>query len=102
MVEQILSAPLDDDDDDRPTLPALRTPPRRFDAVSEYFFSNVETQPELVPDAAFYAKLAEAAAPEAEEEAALWLVEQRRSVHVRLVTVLLAASVALLFASALR
>ena len=97
MIRQILSAtPEHDDDDQRPTLPA------RFDATTEYFFSNVETQPELVPDAAFYAKLAEATAQSPEEEAALWLAEQRRSVHVRLVTVLLAASVALLFVGALR
>ena len=96
MIRQILSATLEHDEDQRPTLPA------RFDAATEYFFSNVETQPELVPDAAFYAKLAEAAAPSAEEETALRLAEQRRSGHVRLVTVLLAASVALLFVGALR
>ena len=90
MSHQILSGPRDRDED------------QRFDAASEYFFSNVVTEPELVPDAAFYAKIAEVTGPSAEEEAALWLAEQRRSVHVRLVTVLLAASVALLFVGALR
>ncbi|HSO39521.1 MAG TPA: hypothetical protein VLT33_43645 [Labilithrix sp.] len=96
MAQTILTATLDDDD--RPTLPARG----RFDEETEHFFSNVETLPEIVPDAAFYARLAEATDPSAEEEAARWLAEQRRSVHVRLVTVLLAASVALLFAGALR
>ena len=101
MAHQNLFATLDDDED-RPTLPALRPGERAFDAATEYFFSDVETEPELVPDAAFYAKLAEATAPSAEEEAAQWLAAQRRSAHVRLVTVLLAASVALLFVGALR
>lgn len=96
MAQTILTATLDDGD--RPTMPARG----RFDEETEHFFSNVETLPELVPDAAFYAKLAEATGPSAEEEAARWLAEQRRTVHVRLVTVLLAASVALLFAGALR
>ena len=96
MNRQILTACLDDDD--RPTLPARE----RFDDATEHFFSNMETWPELVPDAAFYAKLAEAAPTPAEDEPARWLAEQRRIVHVRLVTVLLAASVALLCAGALR
>jgi hypothetical protein len=97
VAQQNLTATMDDDGD-RPTLPARG----RFDDETEHFFSNVETLPELVPDAAFYAKLAEATGPSAEEEAARWLAEQRRSVHVRLVTVLLAASVALLCVGALR
>ena len=96
MAQPILTVTLDDDD--RPTLPARA----RFDEETERFFSNVETLPEIVPDASFYARLAEATNAPAEDEVARWMAEQRRSVHVRLVTVLLAASLAILFVGALR
>lgn len=115
MDQHILTATVDNDDEgDRPTLPALRPTQRpkvrqktrvgeraRFDDATEQFFSNVETLPELTMDADFLAKLAEASSA-VEDEASAWWAEQRRSMHVRLVAVLLAASLALLFAGALR
>lgn len=101
-VDQYLQTATMDNDDagDRPTLPGLPERPR-FDATTEHFFSSVATLPELAMDAAFIAKLAEASAS-IDDEASAWWAEQRRSTHVRLVAVLLAASVALLFAGALR
>jgi hypothetical protein len=115
--QHILTATVDTDDDgDRPTLPSLRAKQRpkvrlkapeaeraRFDADAERFFSNVVTEPELVVDAAFIARMTEATAPSEEDhDAAEWWAAQRRSLHLRLVAVVLAASLALLFAGALR
>src|SRR4051794_14283260 len=104
-----------DDEGDRPTLPSLRlkqrpkvrlrptsTHRRRFDPQAEHFFSNVDTVPELVPDAAFIAKMAAVTAPSEEEEAARWWAEDRRKTYVRFVAALFVAALALVFAGALR
>ena len=101
-----------DDNGDRPTLPARRTKggpvmarareQARFDATAEHFFSNAVTQPELVLDATILARMTEAATSSVDEDVSEWWAAQRRAMHLRVVAVLVGASVALLFVGALR
>lgn len=97
-----------DDAGDRPTLRDLRKRVPRdsrgllrrqtFDDVTTLFFSDVETQPELVVDAALVAKLRQAAAPSLDEEVDAWWAAERRRMYVGWVAVVVAACVAVLFA----
>lgn len=106
-----LTVTMDNDDlGDRPTLPSLRSRQRpkarprqreRFDAPTEHFFSNVETLPEFVVDAALVALMTTAVAPAKDDEVTHWWAAQRRIMHLRMVAGLIGLSVALLFASAL-